>query len=398
MPKWDSFDSFLQDAKQTANSQERRALVEELLAERRNWPWVEEDKATFVFTGMDASTVALNLDTIEADPPFAPFDKLEGTRFWYLTREFAPDDLLDYLLAVDDPMKPLANDPDIVDRISRYWRMDPLNPTQMSTPQMNVSVLRMNEARPFPDWSALPRVPRGKMDEHRLSSTQVGFRDRKLNVYLPPGYDSSGAPYPLLIFQDGQWATGPLQLAYIADAVIKHQQMRPVVIAMIQSGDQQVRNSEYINNDRYYTFLLLELLPFIQANYHIDSTNLGLGGVAVGAVAAAHAALKNPSVFTSLIMVSAPLGKGAFQDQLRQYASRFDQAEVLPKRIFQSVGRYETRSRFYRPALELRDILKARRNLAYQFVETGSGHGLVGFRSVLPEALAWAFPGAAYSG
>jgi len=31
----------------------------------------------------------------------------------------------DYLLAVDDPMKPLAGDPDIVDRITRYWRMDP---------------------------------------------------------------------------------------------------------------------------------------------------------------------------------------------------------------------------------------------------------------------------------
>ena len=68
-------------------------------------------------------------------------------------------------------------------------------------------------------------------------------------------------------------------------------------------------------------------------------------------------------------------------------------AETLPKRIFQSVGRYEARGRFIRPAQAVRDILQGRSGVAYRFVETGSGHGLVGFRGILPEALAWVFPG-----
>ncbi|HLU11518.1 MAG TPA: hypothetical protein VK003_17720, partial [Oceanobacillus sp.] len=70
--------------------------------------------------------------------------------------------------------------------------------------------------------------------------------------------------------------------------------------------------------------------------------------------------------------------------------------ETLPKRIFQSVGRYEARGRFIRPATVLRDLVQTKRDVAYKFVETGSGHGLVGFKSIMPEALAWIFPGSAF--
>jgi enterochelin esterase-like enzyme len=264
----------------------------------------------------------------------------------------------------------------------------------MSTAQMNVSVLHMNDARPFPDWTKLQRIPRGRVYEHSINSMQLKFSGRKLWVYTPPGYDeNTGFVYPLLILNDGEWSVGPMQIPAIADALIKHKQMRPVIIAMVQSGDQAERIKTYVSNDRHYLFALTELLPFIQTQYRIDSTNLGIGGVGVSAIAAAHAALLNPAVFSQLILVSPPLGKGLAQEQLMQYASRFDKANLLPKRIFQSVGRYEARSRFYIPGLRLREILQKRTDTAYKFVETGSGHGLVGFRSIMPEAMAWAYPG-----
>lgn len=277
--------------------------------------------------------------------------------------------------------------------MSNYWRVDPRNPLKMNTAQLNVSVLRMGSARPFPDWQRMPNVTRGRIYEHVMNSAQLGFSGRKLWVYTPPGYEhSAGQAYPLLIFQDGQWASGPLQLPFVADALIKHGRLEPMVVAMIQSGTQQERLQEYVLSDRYYAFTLLELLPFVQTQYRIDATNLGIGGVAVGAIAAAHAALKNPAVFERLIMISAPLGKGPDQDKLEQIVKRFGEAKVLPKRIFQSVGRYEARARFIRPAENLRDILSARGDVDYRFTEIGSGHGLVGFKSILPEALAWAFP------
>lgn len=395
MPRWSSFDAFLDDAAQVENGEERQLLVYELLSEHLNWPWVEDNQATFVYAG-DAHNVALNLDTIPSDPPFAPMQLLEGTTLWYVRYPFAADDLLDYMLAVDDPMTPLAQETNIVERVTTHWQPDPLNPLRMTTAQMNVSVLRMNEARPFLDWTALKAVPRGRVFEHPIDSDSLNYRGRKLWIYTPPNYEGSGMAYPLLIVQDGQWAIGPLQLPAIADALIKHRRMQPTVIAMIQSGSQEERNRDYISNDSYYNFVLSELMPFVQTHYRIDSNRVAIGGVAVGAVAAAHAALKNPAVFSRLILISPPLGKGEFGDELREYNKRFQEADILPKRIFQSVGRYEAKSRFYKPAHALRMILEGVKQVDYKYVETASGHGLVGFRSVLPEALAWTFPGDAF--
>lgn len=396
MPRWKSFASFLRDAERAEDDEARQQLVNELLAERQDWPWVENNRATFVFSKMGTNQAALNLDTINADPPFDPMTQLSGTTLWYVQREFNTDDLLDYMLAINDPMTPLKDERDIIGRVSRHWQVDPRNPLQMTTAQMNVSVLRMPEARPFPDWSQMADVPRGQVDEHLFSSAQMGFSNRKVWVYTPPGYATSGVTYPMLILMDGQWAVGPLQIPYIADTLIKHGRMEPVIIVMKQSGRQEDRIREFVSNDKHYATLMLEVLPFIQTQYRVDSTNLGVGGVGVGAIAAAHAALKNPAVFSHLIMLSPPLGKGIAESELEAYSQRFSTAKLLPRRIFQSVGRYEIRGRFYRPAMVLREVLQQRADngdVDYAFVELGSGHGLVAFRSIFPEALSHTFPG-----
>ena len=389
MPRWSSFRHFLEEVN-AALPTERQSLVTELLTERRDFPWVEAHQATFVYNGMDADSVALNLDTINGDPPFAPMTRIPDTALWHVTLPFASDDLLDYLLAINDPMTPLRTETDIVARVRNHWRIDPLNPLKIETPQTSVSVLRMPNARPFPDWTALRRVPRGKLTEHTIDSEHMGYKARRLTIYTPPGYDANKT-YPLVVMLDGQWATGPLQMPHIVDALIKHRHMQPALLALIQSSADVERNREYISNDKHYEFLIRELLPFVQTRHKIGE--VAIMGVAVGAIAAAHAALINPDTFSGLGLISPPLGKGQFQEELSYYYRRFSAAERLPKRIFQSVGRFEAPSRFVRPAQDLHKVLQTRRNTEYRYVETGSGHGLVGFRAVLPEALAWLLPG-----
>ncbi len=392
MPRWNTFNAFLQEALHAESGIDRQALVDALLAQRSQWPWLEGDKATFILSRPNVQTAALNLDTIQADPPFAVMTNLPDTTLWYVTQPFQPDDLLDYMLAVNDPMTPLANEADVIGRVTRYWQVDPLNPLRMDTPQMNVSVLRMNDARPFPDWSSMKRVPRGHVYEYSIDSELVGFSGRRLWVYTPPEYDGSGVNYPLLVMHDGQWMIGPLQVPYIADALIKHGKLQPCIIAMVQSGGQEERMREYVNNEHHYGFLLTELLPLLQTQYRVDSGRIGIGGVAMGAIAAAHAALNNPAIFTTLLMVSPPMGRGPMQEQLAQVPTRFTNGEMLPGRVFLSVGRYEARARFRKPAQALRDVLEDRKDVRLRYIEIGSGHGLVGFRSVMPEALAWTLP------
>jgi enterochelin esterase-like enzyme len=397
MPRWNSFSLFLQEAQQAPDDEYRQRLVDELLLERPTFPWVENNLATFIYTGLGVERVAVNMDTIESDPPFIPMVKLQGTSLWYVQRRFEADDLLDYLFAIDDPMTPLAQEKNILQRIARYWRIDSRNPIRMTTAQMEVSVLRMPQARPFPNWSSFGGVERGNIYEHDFSSVQMNFQNRKLWVYTPPNYENEpNRQYPMLVLFDGQWMVGPLQVPHIADTLIKHNRLEPVMIAMFQSGSQAQRVNDFVSNDKFYGAILTELLPFLQTEYRIDSTNLGVGGVDVGAIAAAYCALKNPAVFSHLIMLSAPLGKGQAQDRLLEYAQRFETSRLLPERIFQSVGRYENPLRFYKPNLALGLILQQREvrksDIDHEFIEMGCGHGLVGFKAALPEALAHIFP------
>lgn len=393
MPRWQTFSGFLADAL-NAPSADRAALVDVLLAERR-FPWIEGEQATFTYRG-SASTVALNLDVIPGDPPFDPMQRLPDTDLWYVTRAFQRDDLLDYLLAIDDPMTPLAAERHLLKRVADHWRPDPLNPLRMEMAGQSVSVLRMDAARPLPDWSRFSRIERGSVREHVIASNELDMRGRKLWLYLPPGYADSEHVYPLLVLHDGQWMHGPLQVPLIADALIQHGRMQPAVIAMIQSATGAERDREYIANDAHYAFLVHELLPDLHTRYYIDATRVVLGGVDVGAAAALYAALKNPVAFSRVIAVSPPLGKGAHAEKLRPIANQLaDAGATLPRRIFLSVGRYEGRARFVRPVQVAADALTARADVRVSFVETGSGHGLVGFKSVLPEALAWALPGVA---
>ena len=371
--------------------------MDELLSTRDEWPWIERDRATFVYESTTAQSVALNVDIVNRDPPFENMVRLDDTSLWYYQRYFERDALVDYMFAVDDPGTPLAQEVNLMDRVVRHWEADPLNALSMRASQVNTSVLQMPRARPFPDWGAMAAVARGRVYRHRFSSVQLGFSNRSLWVYTPPGYDArDGLNYRLLVLMDGQWAMNALQVPFIADALIKHGRMEPIIIAMIGSGAQSERVAEYVGNDKHYALIAAELLPFLQAEHRIEPLDLGLGGVGEGAVAAAHAALKNPAIFGHLIMISPPLGWGPAVQLLKEFAQRFRDSPILPNRIFQSVGRYEQDLRYYQPALALRGILERRMThdpaLNYRFVELGSGHSLAAFKSVLPEALAHVFP------
>ena len=394
--RWDSFIQFLCEIYQTPTN-ERQSLVDELLGTQDEWPWVERDRATFVYDSWTAENVALNLDIINRDPPFENMVRLDDTSLWYFQRYFERDALVDYMFAIDDPGTPLAQELDLMDRVGRYWQADGLNALSIRSNQVNTSVLQMPRARPFPNWSAMSAVPRGRVYRHRFNSAQLGFSSRSLWVYTPPGYDAGdGKNYRLLVLMDGQWAMNALEVPFIADALIKHGRMEPIIIAMIASGTQSERLAEYVGNDKHYAMIAAELLPFLQAEHRIEPLDLGLGGVGEGAIAAAHAALKNPAIFSHLILISPPLGREPAVKLLKEYAQRFRDSPILPNYIFHSVGRYEQDLRFVQPALALRGILERRMahdpDLRYRFVEIGSGHSLAAFKSVMPEALAQAFP------
>ena len=83
--RWTSFIQFLAEAHQL-QPEERQTIVDELLATHDEWPWVERDRAAFVYDSRTSESVRINLDIINADPPFEDLVKLEGTSLWYYQR------------------------------------------------------------------------------------------------------------------------------------------------------------------------------------------------------------------------------------------------------------------------------------------------------------------------
>ena len=49
MPRWTDFDTFVAEVERARRDGDRQTLVDELIAERREWPWIQGDKATFIF-------------------------------------------------------------------------------------------------------------------------------------------------------------------------------------------------------------------------------------------------------------------------------------------------------------------------------------------------------------
>ena len=204
--RWNSFIQFLCEVYQTPEN-DRQGLVDELLGTHGAWPWVERDKATFVYDSWTAENVALNIDIVNRDPPFENMARLEDTSLWYFQRYFDRDALTDYMFAVDDPGTPLAQEVNLMDRVDKFWEADPLNALSIQSNQVNTSVLTMPRARPFPSWSAMAAVPHGRVYRHRFSSAPARFQQSQpLGIHATRLFCRRSRELPLAD-SDG-WAMG----------------------------------------------------------------------------------------------------------------------------------------------------------------------------------------------
>lgn len=143
---------------------------------------------------------------------------------------------------------------------------------------------------------------------------QLG-RTRRVWLYLPPGYASSGRRYPVLYLQDGQnvfdaatsfageWGVDEALNQLAANG----QDPTGCIVVAVDNGPNRLDEYSPWNNpqygggqgDLYLDFLTQTLKPYIDATYRTlpDRTNTGIGGSSMGALIATYAALRHPAVF-----------------------------------------------------------------------------------------------------
>jgi len=184
---------------------------------------------------------------------------------------------------------------------------------------------------PAPSVSLGAQAPTGgQLETIEGFKAQALGNTRNLYVYLPPGYDARGGRrYPVLYVQDGkaafypsEWSGQSLKLHEKADRLILEGLIDPLIIVGISNGGLE-RASEYTHWDgadrglpvkgrgaQYETFLLQEVMPFIEARYPVEQgpehtalMGASLGGLSCFVIAANHperfskAAVQSPNVW-----------------------------------------------------------------------------------------------------
>jgi predicted alpha/beta superfamily hydrolase len=170
----------------------------------------------------------------------------------------------------------------------------------------------------------------GDVRHHDAFETKAIPGHRNLIVYLPPGYVTSKARYPVLYMNDGQNVMDGMtsfipnqewQADENAERLILAKEIQPIIIVGIDNGGAE-RGNEYLPTrakfggqemggkaDLYGKMLTDEIMPFIDKSYRTKTgpSSTTLLGSSFGGVISLYLGLKHPDVFGSVGVVSPSL-------------------------------------------------------------------------------------------
>ena len=187
-------------------------------------------------------------------------------------------------------------------------------------------------------WRSGPVAPRPHTATASVSVLDTAFRmpqlgrTRRVWLYLPPGYATSGRTYPVLYLHDGQNVfdaatsfAGEWGVDETLDSLHALGDPGVIVVAVDNGGaDRMNEYQPWRSTDArygggegapYVDFLVQTLKPYIDAHYRTrpDRANTGIGGSSLGGIISIYAALEYPDVFGRVLIFSAPF---FFQPQL----------------------------------------------------------------------------------
>jgi enterochelin esterase-like enzyme len=254
----------------------------------------------------------------------------------------------------------------------------------------------------------------GMLCFHEFRSEIMG-NSRLLRVWVPPGFDGSGATsYPVLYLNDGQnlfesltaFAGEHWQVGETASRLIAENKIRPLVIVGIDNTKN--RAAEYIpyrstdprilrpKGKHYPDFLQHEVMPFIEDRYPVAGSpeNTGLGGSSLGGLITLYTELAVPNVFGRLLIESPSLFVA--ERKILEAARR---SQNWPSRVYLGMGTHEVGNREKDAKIlgdlrELETILRqadfdelSEKHLLKVRVDDGATHSESAWAARFPEAL-----------
>jgi enterochelin esterase family protein len=354
---------------------------------------------TFVYRATDViGGVSVFGGPVGWDPPANQMRRLGRTDVWYLTVRVRPDLRCTYRLAIDDVDTP---DLDWRERTAE-WFADPLNPATFVFPadeatgsdETVVSLIELPEAPAQPWISPRAGGKQGELVQYPHRSETLD-NERRIWVYTPYGYQPGDAPYPLLVFFDGDTVRGPMPVNTILDNLIEDGRIPPMVAVLVDSMTQEIRDRELPCGAAFLEYLTDELLPWARERYRIttDPALTIVAGQSHGGQAAAFAGLRRPDVFGNVISQSGSFWWSPEDDSEHEWLTRqYAESERQPVRLYLEAGLQERGQTPDRgPSIlvangHLRTILRMK-GYDLEYAEYNGGHDYACWRGSLADAL-----------
>ena len=246
---------------------DKKAVVDSFMAEQKSFPVIEGDEWAHVIYRGPAQQVGLWRDMFLLAPwhyirEERPLNRVDGTDLFYYSLRLPRNARLEYQLAVD-----FEN------------QVDALNPMQ----EEGRSVLTM------PGFVAADHLDRsedaraGRLDSFELES-KVLESGRKIDVYLPAGYDESEKPLPVIYAGIANEMMEKGKVLSAVDRAIAEGAL-PFVTVLIHPPERS--SPAFISGrEPYIDMLVDELIPHIEAKYRVrtDAAHRGLLGTRDGLV------------------------------------------------------------------------------------------------------------------
>lgn len=177
-------------------------------------------------------------------------------------------------------------------------------------------------------------VPHGSVNAVWYNSPTLGAT-RKMNIYLPPGYEKSNKKYPVFYLLHGGGGDEEVWLSrgranFILDNLIASGKAEPMIV-VITNGNPNTsaaplsrETNKAISNvggpggmasRQFEKSLVNDVVPFVEANYRViaDADHRAIGGFSMGGFQTQNITNANPDKFKYICVMS----MGLFSSQMR---------------------------------------------------------------------------------
>ena len=163
--------------------------------------------------------------------------------------------------------------------------LDPRNPLTSESQNNAWSLVHV----PGSDVADMRNVPHGSVSEVHYHSTALKA-DRRLHVYLPPGYETSTRKYPVFYLlhgagdSDDSWSTVG-RAGFILDNLIASRKARPMIVVMPAGHTRAPGNPlGAAGADPFVSDFVTDIMPLVQRTYRVstDRNQTAIAGLSMG--------------------------------------------------------------------------------------------------------------------